>query len=139
MEVIVDTCIRLDIADGKLSVSEVDSKIKGANIYCSVITLGELEFGISVCDDPQTGAEKQDFFNRISTLPILTLAPTTATIFGSFAVTMKRRQKGNTGANPRKRYHDLWIAAQAVEGGFALLTDNKSDFKNLPELKLLML
>ena len=37
----------------------------------------------------------------------------------------------------RPRYNDLWIAAQAIERGYALLTLNQADFAGLPGLKLL--
>jgi len=32
--------------------------------------------------------------------------------------------------------HGLWIAAQAIENGYILLTINSSDFAGLPGLKL---
>jgi predicted nucleic acid-binding protein len=39
----------------------------------------------------------------------------------------------------RPRYNDLWIAAQVIETGYALLTLNHADFIGLPGLKLLAL
>jgi predicted nucleic acid-binding protein len=38
--------------------------------------------------------------------------------------------------SPRPRYNDLWIAAQAMEHGYVLLTLNTTDFEGLPGLRL---
>jgi predicted nucleic acid-binding protein len=40
------------------------------------------------------------------------------------------------GRSPRRRYNDLWIAAQAIEHNYLLLTANPADFANLPGLRL---
>ncbi|GHV18885.1 hypothetical protein AGMMS49959_01980 [Planctomycetales bacterium] len=64
----------------------------------------------------------------------MTIAPTTAEIFGRLSATVKRQ-----GKNPRTRYHDLWLAAQAIEAGYSLLTTNAADFIGLPDLQLLTL
>lgn len=42
-----------------------------------------------------------------------------------------------TGRSPRPRYNDLWIAAQAVEHGYPLMTINVADFADLPGAALL--
>jgi hypothetical protein len=34
------------------------------------------------------------------------------------------------------RYNDLWIAAQAIEHGYVLLTLNTGDFADLPGLRI---
>jgi predicted nucleic acid-binding protein len=44
-----------------------------------------------------------------------------------------------SGRSPRPRYNDLWIAAQAIEHGYALLTLNTGDFAGLPGLRLVPL
>jgi predicted nucleic acid-binding protein len=35
------------------------------------------------------------------------------------------------------RIQDLWLAAQAVQRGFKLLTSNAKDFKDIPDLKVI--
>jgi predicted nucleic acid-binding protein len=42
----------------------------------------------------------------------------------------------HAGRSPRPRYNDLWIAAQAFEHGYTLLTTNTNDFAGLPGLRL---
>jgi len=39
-----------------------------------------------------------------------------------------------SGRSPRMRVNDLWIAAQALENDYALLTANARDFEGLPGL-----
>ena len=43
------------------------------------------------------------------------------------------------GRSPRPRFNDLWIAAQAIEHGYGLLTLNGKDFAGLPGLRLVAL
>ena len=54
--------------------------------------------------------------------------------FGVLAAATKQ-----SGRSPRPRYNDLWIAAQAIEHGYGLLTLNGADFAGLPGLRLLTL
>ena len=43
------------------------------------------------------------------------------------------------GKSPRPRYNDLWLAAQAIENGYALMTLNGADFAGLPGLRIVTL
>ena len=56
----------------------------------------------------------------------------TAVAFGVLSAAVR-----SAGRSPRPRYNDLWIAAQAIEHGYALLTLNDRDFADLPGLRLL--
>jgi predicted nucleic acid-binding protein len=58
----------------------------------------------------------------------------TAAAFGVLAAAVKQ-----AGRSPRPRFNDLWIAAQAIEHGYALLTLNAADFAGLPGLRLITL
>jgi predicted nucleic acid-binding protein len=58
----------------------------------------------------------------------------TASAFGVLAAAVRQ-----AGRSPRPRYNDLWIAAQAIEHGYALLTLNAGDFAGLPGLQLVTL
>jgi hypothetical protein len=55
----------------------------------------------------------------------------TASAFGLLAAFLKQ-----SGRSPRTRINDLWIAAQAIENDFALLTTNLKDFEGLPGLRV---
>jgi predicted nucleic acid-binding protein len=43
------------------------------------------------------------------------------------------------GRDPHVRINDLWLAAQAIQRGFRLLTSNVKDFADIPGLKLVVL
>lgn len=79
-------------------------------------------------------AIRSAYLERIEAGPILPLTPLTAAAFGVLSASEK-----HSGRSPRPRYNDLWIAAQAIEHGFALLTLNTKDFGKLPGLKLIVL
>jgi hypothetical protein len=52
-------------------------------------------------------------------------------LFGSLAADLKR-----TGRGAHFRINDLWLAAQAIQRDFTLLTANPKDFKDIPRLNL---
>jgi predicted nucleic acid-binding protein len=41
--------------------------------------------------------------------------------------------------DPHVRVNDLWLAAQAIQRGFRLLTSNAKDFADVPGLQLVVL
>ncbi len=59
------------------------------------------------------------------------LKPVRASAFGILAAFMKQ-----SGRSPRTRVDDIWIAAQAMENDYALLTANLRDFEGLPGLRV---
>jgi predicted nucleic acid-binding protein len=64
-------------------------------------------------------------------MPVLDVTAQTANAFGMLAAFMKQ-----SGWSPRTRVNDLWIAAQAIENDYALLTTNIKDFEGLPGLRV---
>jgi hypothetical protein len=132
MGIIVDTCIWIGIATGQLPAASVNAKAGNLAVFVSVISLGELEFGVESCSDPSKRANRAAFLRRLETRPALGISRSTAAAFGVLAAAVK-----HAGRSPRPRYNDLWIAAQAIEYGYTLLTTNGRDFAGLPGLKLL--
>ena len=47
-----------------------------------------------------------------------------------------QNQMKKAGRDARFRINDLWLAAQAVQRDFKLLTSNPRDFEDIPGLKL---
>jgi predicted nucleic acid-binding protein len=72
------------------------------------------------------------YLRQVESRPVLEVSKHTAAAFGVLAAAVKQ-----AGKSPRPRYNDLWIAAQAIENGYALLTLNASDFADLPGLHLI--
>jgi predicted nucleic acid-binding protein len=44
-----------------------------------------------------------------------------------------------SGKDPHVRVNDLWLAAQAVQRDFRLLTSNAKDFADIPGLQMVVL
>jgi hypothetical protein len=91
-----------------------------------------LAFGVESCADPAERAARAASLQQLEIRPTLPVTRETAAAFGVLAASVKQ-----LGRSPRPRYNDLWIAAQAIEHGYGLLTLNVADFAGLPGLRLL--
>jgi predicted nucleic acid-binding protein len=128
---IFDTCIWVGLADGQLERKTVIAAAGDLPVFVSVLSLGELAFGVEFCADPAERAARAAYLRRVESRPTLDVSPSTAAAFGVLAAAVK-----HAGRSPRPRYNDLWIAAQAIEHGYTLLTTNGRDFAGLPGLRL---
>ena len=131
---IFDSCIWVGLACGQVDHQTVITAAGDTPIFTSVISLGELSFGVESCVDPAERATRAAYLRQIENRPALGISKNTAAAFGVLAAAVKQ-----AGRSPRPRYNDLWIAAQAIENGYALLTLNATDFVGLPGLKLVTL
>ncbi len=128
---IFDTSIWVGLSNGQIDERAVIAVAKEQPVFTSVISLGELAFGVQACADPAMRALRAAYLRQVETRPILEVSPHTAAAFGVLAASEKQ-----AGRSPRARYNDLWIAAQAIEHNYLLLTANPADFANLPGLRL---
>ena len=131
MGVIFDTCIWIAIATGALARERVIEIAGEAPVFTSVISLGELNFGVQSCADPAERARRTAVLRQIELRPNLGVTAQTASAFGLLCASVKA-----AGRSPRPRMNDLWIAAQAIENGYALMTLNQRDFDDLPGLRV---
>ena len=131
---IFDSCIWIGLAAGQVTPRAVIVAAGEAPVFSSVISLGELAFGVEACVDPAERAMRATYLRQVESRPTLGVSKHTAAAFGVLAATVKQ-----AGRSPRPRYNDLWIAAQAIEHGYALLTLNPTDFAGLPGLRLVTL
>ena len=134
MGVIFDGCIWLGLAAGVMSRQAVIAAAGEAPVFTSAISLGELRFGVEVCSDPTERAIRAAWLRQVEARPVLGVTKDTAAAFGVLAAAVRQ-----AGLSPRPRYNDVWIAAQAIEHGYALLTIKPGDFSGLPGLRLLTL
>jgi len=130
--VILDSCIWVGLATGEIGRDSVVATTGESPIFISAISLGELAFGVEACTDPSERAARAACLRRMESRPLLEVGRRTAAAFGVLAASVKP-----SGRSPRPRYNDLWIAAQAIEHDYALLTVNDADFTGLPGLRLL--
>jgi predicted nucleic acid-binding protein len=128
---IFDGCIWVGLAAGHVDRQVVISVAGDAPVFTSVISLGELSFGVEACAEPAERAVRAACLRQVESRPTLEISRNTAAAFGVLAAAVKQ-----SGRSPRPRYNDLWIAAQAIERGYALLTLNPGDFAGLPGLQL---
>jgi predicted nucleic acid-binding protein len=128
---IFDSCIWVGLAAGQLEPGRVIAAAGEVPVFLSAISLGELGFGVESCADPAKRAARAAYLRRLESRPVLDVSRSTAAAFGVLAAAVK-----HAGRSPRPRYNDLWIAAQAIEHGYALLTTNTNDFAGLPGLRV---
>jgi predicted nucleic acid-binding protein len=134
MGVILDGCIWLGLAGGVMDRRTVIAAAGEAPVFTSAISLAELRFGVEICSDPGERAIRAAWLRQVEGRPVLGVTKDTAAAFGMLAAAVRK-----AGRSPGPRCNDLWIAAQAIEHGYALLTINPKDFSGLPGLRLLTL
>lgn len=131
MGMIFDTSIWVGLASGQLSGEAVLKAAADEPVYISAISLGELSFGVESCTDPAARMLRLRSLRSFEQRPVLDVTSLTASAFGILAAFLKQ-----SGRSPRTRVNDLWIAAQAIENDYALLTSNRKDFEGLPGLRV---
>lgn len=134
MGVIFDSSVWVGLGTGQLDRTALTAAVGDLRVYASVISLGELRFGVESCVVAARRAQRAAFLRHVESEPSLAVTRHTAAAFGVLAAAVKE-----SGRSPRPRYNDLWIAAQAIEHAYALLTLNVADFDGLPGLRLLRL
>lgn len=131
MGMIFDSCIWIALAANQVDRQAVIDVAGQAPVFTSTLTLGELSFGVHACADPTERAVRAAYLRQVESRPTLGVSKHTAAAFGVLAAAVKQ-----AGRSPRPRCNDLWIAAQAIEHGYVLLTLNTNDFAGLPGLRL---
>ncbi len=134
MGMIFDSCIWVGLASGQLNRQAVTDVAGDQAVFTSAIAVGELSFGVHACPDAAIRSMRAAFLRQVESRPVLEVTKHTAAAFGVLAAAVK-----HAGRSPRPRYNDLWIAAQAIEHGYTLLTLNPRDFSDLPGLQVVSL
>jgi len=132
MGVIIDTCIWIDVERGRLSPADVQSKTGSEPVFMSPITLAELSFGVENAVSPDIRQKRISALERLRKKPVLIIDDETGIIFGNVAAAL--RKQGRDGGF---RIQDLWMASQAIQHSFTILTRNRKDFDDIPGLRLL--
>lgn len=109
------------------SVLRVFEKLEQGEAVISVITYGELEYGLS--KNAARASAKELLARIVAILPVFALPKEAATIYGGIRVDLERT--GRTIGN-----NDLWIAAHAMATGLTLITNNEKEFRRVSGLKI---
>lgn len=131
MGILIDTCIWIDVELGNLAPVDIITVTGTEPVYLSPITIAELKFGAECALNPAIRQQRLAALARIRIKPVLLIDEITGEIFGSLAAQLKTGGKSH-----RPRIQDLWLASQAVQHGFALLTRNMRDFEDIPGLQI---
>jgi predicted nucleic acid-binding protein len=131
MGLIFDSCIWIGLAANEINPQTLIEIGGDLPVFTSVISIGELSFGVHSCNDPAERSLRAAYLRQVESRPTLNISANTGAAFGVLASAVKLG-----GRSPRPRYNDLWIAAQAIEHGFTLITTNPNDFAYMPGLQL---
>lgn len=131
MGFLIDTCIWIDVEQGRLSAADVASITGDAPVLLSPITIAELRFGVEAASDPDVRQRRMVALQRLQRKPTLAIDGYTGDVFGAVAAQLRKR-----GRTHRYRVQDIWLASQAIQHGYTLLTRNGDDFKDVPGLDL---
>ena len=131
MGVLIDTCIWIDVEQGNLVPTDIIAVTGSEPVFLSPITIAEMKFGAECAVTPAIRQQRLAALARIRTKPVLRIDDTTGEIFGSLAAQLKL-----SGKSHRPRIQDIWLASQAIQHGFTLLTRNVRDFADIPGLQV---
>lgn len=103
------------------------SKLSPGKVAMSAITYGELCFGVEKSSKPRE--TRQTLEQLISLIPVLALDENVSAHYGKIRQSLQASCKtiGN---------NDLWIAAHALATKLILVTNNETEFRRVPGLKV---
>ena len=130
----IDTSIWIAVERGTLGAADIHAITRQEPVYLSPVNIAEICFGLELL---RAGALKQRAtaaLHRLRRKPQLRITLETAEVVGSLAARLKK-----AGRDPHVRINDLWLAAQAMQRDFKLLTSNPKDFEDIPGLKMVAL
>ena len=132
MGVIIDTCIWVDVERGQLSPADIQAWTGAEPVFMSPVTIAELSFGLAMATTPDIRQKRLAALEKLKKKPVLIIDEETGSIFGNLAAELRKIDR-----SADYRIQDLWIASQAIQHGFPVLTRNVKDFKDIPGLSLL--
>jgi len=134
MGFLIDTCIWIDVEQGRLAPGDVASVTGDLPVFISPVTIAELKFGVEAATDIAIRQKRLAALHRLQKKPLLTIDGDTGDIFGGLAAAIRE-----AGRMHRNRIQNLWLASQTIQHGYRLLTRNKRDFMDVPGLDLALI
>ncbi len=128
---LIDTCIWVDVERGRASPADVERYTDKAPVYLSPVTIAELAYGAENSPDAGIRTKRLAALSRLRKKPVLHITEETGLVLGPLVYSLTV-----SGRATKHRIQDLWIAAQAIQHGFSLLTRNAKDFSDIPGLDL---
>ena len=134
MGFLIDSGVWIEVERGRLAVADVHAVTKSQPVFISSVTIAEMQLGAELIADKTVRLKCLAFLRRLKRKPLLRIDAQTGEVFGTLAARLHR-----TGRRHQFRVQDLWLAAQAVQRRFKLLTLNERDFRDIPELDLVVM
>jgi len=131
---LIDTSLWIAVERGALGAADIHAITRQAPVYLSPVNIAEIRFGLELL---RPGLQKQRataMLRRLRRKPQLRITVETAETFGTLAAKLKK-----AGRDPYVRVNDLWLAAQAIQRDFQLITSNARDFADIPGLRMVVL
>ena len=133
MGFIVDTCIWVDVERGAIGVADVTRYTGAEPVFISPVTIAELSYGVEMAATDAIRNHRLSALDRLKRKPLLVIDDITGDLFGRICVSLRRK-----GRHARHRVQDIWLAAQAIQHNYSLLTRNRADFEDIPGLQLVV-
>ena len=130
MGFLIDTSLWIAIERGRLSAADIHAITRQGPVYLSPVNIAEVRFGIELMKNAKQKQRAMTALRRMRRKPLLRITGETAEVFGMIAAKLTRAGRGAD-----FRIQDLWLAAQAIQREFTVLTSNAKDFEDVPELK----
>ena len=134
MGFLIDTDIWIAVERGTLAPADVHAVTGTEPVFLSPVNVAELQMGIELVEDEAIRRKALAAMRRLRRKPLLRLDYGAGETFGHLASQLRRQGRGE-----EFRVMDLWLAAQAVQRKFKLLTLNERHFKDIPGLHLVVL
>jgi predicted nucleic acid-binding protein len=131
---LIDTDIWVAVERGTLSPADVHAVTRAEPVFLSPVNVAELQMGIELVEDEAIRRKALAAIRRLRRKPLLRIDQDTGEVFGQLAAQLRKAGRGED-----FRVMDLWLAAQAVQRKFKLLTFNQRHFKDIPGLNLAVL
>ena len=131
---LIDTSLWIAVERGALAAADIHAVTRQEPIYLSPVNLAEIRFGLELLRAGPLRQRATAMLRRLGRKPQLRITVETGETFGVLAARLRE-----SGKDPHVRVNDLWLAAQAVQHGFRLLTSNAKDFVDIPGLQAVVL
>jgi predicted nucleic acid-binding protein len=131
---LIDTSIWIAVERGTLAAADIHAITRQDPVYLSPVNVAEIGFGLALLRSGPQRERATAMLRRLRRKPQLRITLDTAEIFGSLAAKPRK-----AGKDPHVRINDLWLAAQAIQRDFRLLTLNAKDFADVPGLQMVVL
>lgn len=134
MGFLIDTSIWIAVERGHLSPENIQAVTGSEPVFISPINIAEMQLGAELIENAQYRSKCFTALRRLRRKPQIHITIETGEVFGQTAAQLRK-----AGRSEHFRVQDVWLAAQAIQRGFKLLTLNEKDFRDIPGLELITL